>query len=58
MAGRGPRVGATGLIGLLGLVLAFIVTFSLPNLGFPEFVSLPWFIIASAIIGGGVFTAM
>src|SRR5437867_3931063 len=46
MAGRGPRLGATGLIGLLGLGLAFVVTFSIEGLG------LPWFIIASAIIGG------
>src|SRR2546425_13377477 len=46
MAGRGPRVGATGLVGLLGLVLAFILTTSVPFLG------LPWFIIAAAGIGG------
>ena len=49
MAGRGPRVGATGLVGLLGLALAFVVTFSIPGLG------LPWFIIASAIIGGATY---
>ena len=49
MAGRGPRVGATGLVGLLGLVLAFIVTFSLPFLG------LPWFIISAAAIGGATY---
>src|SRR5438093_960529 len=49
MAGRGPRVGATGLVGLLGLVLAFILTTSLPFLG------LPWFIIAAAAIGGATY---
>jgi len=28
MPGRGPRVGAVGLVGLLGVVLAFLVTMS------------------------------
>src|SRR2546427_10932218 len=46
MPGRGPRVGAVGLVGLLGVVLAFLVTMSLPFLG------LPWFIIAAVGIGG------
>src|SRR5438445_7811019 len=46
MPGRGPRVGAVGLVGLLGVVLAFLVTMSLPFLG------LPWFIIAAVGVGG------
>src|SRR3972149_4629358 len=49
MAGRGPRVGATGLVGLLGLLLAFIVPVSVPS---PR---LPWFIIAAAGIVGATY---
>ena|SRR2546427_4197574 len=49
MPGRGPRVGAVGLVGLLGVVLAFLVTMSLPFLG------LPWFIIAAVGIGGASY---
>src|SRR5438445_1272121 len=46
MPGRGPRVGAVGLVGLLGVVLAFLVTMSFSFLG------LPWFIIAARGSGG------
>src|SRR3989454_6914537 len=49
MPGRGPRVGAIGLVGLLGVILAFLVTMSFPFLG------LPWFIIAAVGIGGGTY---
>src|SRR5256712_4354081 len=49
MPGRGPRVGAVGLVGLLGVVLAFLVTMSLPFLG------LPWFIIVAVGIGGASY---
>src|SRR2546426_5965363 len=46
MAGRGPRLGAIGLFGFLGLVLAFIVTMSFPFLGLPAFLA------AAFAIGG------
>src|SRR5437867_2637941 len=35
MAGGGPRVSGAGLVGLLGIVLAFIATMSFPFLGPP-----------------------
>src|SRR5205809_621200 len=46
MAGRGPRLSAVGLSGVLGIALAFIVTMSLPFLG------LPVFLISAIVIGG------
>src|SRR3989442_1276814 len=49
MPGRGPRVGAVGLVGPLGVVLAFLVTMSFSFLG------LPWFIIAAVGIGGASY---
>src|SRR2546430_1025152 len=46
MAGGGPRVSGAGLVGLLGIVLAFIATMSFPFLG------IPWFLISSVAIAG------